>query len=341
MSAKVSYIVAVYNVADYIDQCARSLLEQTLQETEIVFVDDASTDDSVATLRRTLEDYPQKQGQVRIVTHQTNKGTPLTRWDGLQAATGDYVHFIDGDDYVEPQMAELMYGKAVETGADVVVCDFVRYLTEGTFIISLAPNGVIGDGGNVRDDTINREVYPGICFKLVRRSLLTDNPIAWPVSSMADDVVISSSALYYANRIAHVSVPLYHYRLNPHSTTNIHTPQHRANRQRMFVQNNNILFQFLEREGVAEKYAQGIWINKVMAKNDVLPYTNKLKYRLLWLRTYPEVNKMLLFGDKNHKSTYREKIWLLAICLGLFPRLRHRLLSKRLKPARIWVRGEY
>ena len=62
MSIKISYIVAVYNVADYIEHCARSLFEQTLEDIEIIFVDDASKDNSVAIIRRTLEDYPQMQG---------------------------------------------------------------------------------------------------------------------------------------------------------------------------------------------------------------------------------------------------------------------------------------
>ena len=341
VSAKISYIVAVYNVADYIEQCARSLFEQTLEDIEVVFVDDASKDDCVGIIRKTLEDYPQKQGRVKIVVHEENKGTPVTRWDGLREATGEFVNFIDGDDYVEPQMGELMYGKAVVTVADMVVCDAYRYLPEGVKVLSQAPNGIVGNGENVRDDTINRQVSPGACYKLIRRSLFEDNDIVWPVSSMADDVVISDVSVYYARKIAHVPLPLYHYRLNPKSTSNIRTPEHRVKRLSLFVQNNKILFDFLEREGVAEKYAQGIWINKVMAKNEMLPFTNKWKYRRIWLRTYPEVNKMLLCGNKTYKSTYREKIWLTAICLGLFPRFRRRLLSKRFKPAAEWMRGEY
>ena len=341
MSTKISYIVAVYNVADYIEPCARSLFEQTLEDIEIVFVDDASKDNSVAIIRRTLEDYPQKQGRVKIVEHEENKGTSVTRWDGLHEATGEFVNFIDGDDYVEPQMGELMYGKAMETGADVVVCDGLRYRPNEVVLVSLAPQGIKGNGENVRDDTINRKVSPGACYKLIKRSLLLANDIVWPVSSMADDVVISDVALYYATKISHVPVPLYHYRLNPKSTSNVRSPEHRANRQRMFVQNNKILFDFFEKEGVTEKYKEGIWTNKVMAKNEVLPFTNKWKYRRLWLRTYPEVNRMLLFGDKNYKSTYREKFWLAVICLGLFPRMRRRLMSKRFKPERIWIRGEY
>ena len=74
-------------------------------------------------------------------------------------------------------------------------------------------------------------------------------------------------------------------------------------------------------------------------KDEVLSYTNQMRCLRLWLRTYPEVNKVLMFGDKSHKSTYREKLWLFAICMGMYPRFKRRLLSRRFKPDRIWRIG--
>jgi hypothetical protein len=104
----------------------------------------------------------------------------------------------------------------------------------------------------------------------------------------------------------------------------------------LYVLNNKVIFDFLKREGVDKKYAEGILANKVLARNLILPYTKKLKYRKLWLKTYPEVNKLLLLGNKEYRSTYREKLWFLAIGLGLYPKMKHRLLSKRFKPDRMW-----
>jgi len=339
MGIKVSFIVAVYNDSKYIEQCARSLLDQTLEDIEVVFVNDCSPDNSEEIIRRTLEEYPHRKERVKILTHEKNEQIMGTRKDGLFASAGEYVHFIDGDDYVEPQMAELMYGKAVETNADVVVCDIYWYKQNGVRIVTLAPNGIVGNGENVRDDTINRNVMPNNCCKLIRRSLFVDHCIEWPVAAYAEDVVISYQIVYYARRIASVPVPLYHYRLNPNSISNNNSPERSEKKQQMFVQNNNVLFGFLEREGVSEKYADGILSMKVRAKNEVLSYTNQRKSLRLWLRTYPEVNKVLMFGDKSHKSSYREKIWLLAICMGMYPRLKRRLLSKRFKPDKKWQRG--
>ena len=336
MSAKVSYIVAVYNLAAYIEQCARSLFEQTMEDIEIVFVNDASTDDSEAIIRRTLENYPWRVGQVKFVVHSENKGIQETRKDGFNVATGEYINFIDGDDYVEPQMAELMYAKAVETGADLVVCDYVGHSKTGKRVCTQVPKGVMGDGENVRDDMINRRVTGTIWCKMIRRTLFLDNDIVWPVNAGHEDMVVSDMAAYYARVIAHVPVAFYHYVHRSDSLSNLVDPEFVAKKLQLYLNNNRIITDFMKREGVAEKYAEGLLTDKVLARNLMLPYTDKLKYRRLWLHTYPEVNRLLLFGNKVYKSTYREKIWFLVIWLGLYPKLKRRLLSKRFKPDRMW-----
>ena len=306
MKTKVSFIVAVYNVAEYIEQCARSLFEQTMEEIEIVFVNDASTDDSEGIIRRTLEEYPHRKGQVKILAHEKNRGIVETRKDGLFAAMGDYINFIDGDDYVERRMAELMYGKAVETAADIVVCDIFWHERNEMRVVTLAPNGIIGDGENVRDDTLNRRVMPNIWCKLIRRKLFEENCIVWPAAAHIEDMVLSVQAVYYAKRIAHVSEPLYYYRFNPHSITSVNNLENSEKKLQMFVQNNKVIFDFLDNKGLTEKYSQGILINKIGARNHIIHFTSQRKYLKLWLSTYPELNRLLVFGDKNHKSTYRE-----------------------------------
>jgi len=336
MGAKVSFIVAVYNIGGFIERCARSLFEQSLEDIEIVFVNDASTDGSEAIIHRVLEEYPKRKKQVRFVEHHVNQGIRETRKDGFYSATGEYVNFIDGDDYVEPLMAELMYSKAVETGADLVVCDFVRHYLKGSRVCTQVPNGVIEDGENVRDDMINRRVAGTIWCKLIHRTLFLDNDIVWPANESHEDMVLSTVAAFYAHKIAYVPVALYHYVFNPKSISNISDAESVARKIWLYVRNNKVIFDFLKREGVDKKYAEGILANKVLARNLILPYTKKLKYRKLWLKTYPEVNKLLLLGNKEYRSTYREKLWFLAIGLGLYPKMKHRLLSKRFKPDRMW-----
>ena len=112
MKPKVSVVVAIYNVAEYIEQCMRSLFEQTLDSVEYVFVDDCSPDDSMEIVSRVLTEYPQRQGQVNIIRHEQNMGVAVTKNDGIRNATGEYFIVVDPDDYVERDMLEVMYEKA-------------------------------------------------------------------------------------------------------------------------------------------------------------------------------------------------------------------------------------
>ena len=98
-----------------------------MEDIEVVFVNNCSPDDSEEIICQTLEEYPHRKGQVKILTYEKNEQIIPIRKDGLSASSGEYVHFINGDDYVEPRTAELMYGKAVETNENVVVCDIYWY----------------------------------------------------------------------------------------------------------------------------------------------------------------------------------------------------------------------
>lgn len=334
---KVTISVAIYNVAEYIEECVRSLYEQTLDDIEILLVDDCSPDDSVAIALRTLEDYPHRKSQVRVVRHEKNEGIARTKCDALLEARGDYVVVIDGDDFVDVRFAELLYNKAVETGADMTVCDFYRYNNGSTRTGTLLPDGIIGDGENVRDDIINRRVSPFLVCKLFRRAFFDENDFIWPVKNIGEDTVISAEAAYYAKKIAHVAEPLYYYRYNPNSVTKLLDEEHCLKNHDSFRSNVDIYVRFLEREGVSDKYGRGIFINKMRTKNRLLRILDQRKYVKLWLNTYPETNRVCLFGNKYYKSTYREKAWIISIALGLYPRLRKRLRTKRFYPCQEWV----
>ena len=120
----VSVIIPIYRVEAFIERCARSLMEQTLNEVEFIFVDDGSPDGSMEVLERVLKDYPQRIGQVRIIHHEQNKGLPAARNTGLAAATGEYIFHCDSDDYMERDALEAMYGKAKQQDADIVYTDW-------------------------------------------------------------------------------------------------------------------------------------------------------------------------------------------------------------------------
>ena len=121
---KVSVIVPIYKVERFIARCAESLLNQTLQEIEYIFVNDATPDGSMDILKETIARYPSRADSCHIVEHEVNKGLPSARNSGLAVARGEYVFHCDSDDFVEPTMFEDMYKAAIESSADIVRCDW-------------------------------------------------------------------------------------------------------------------------------------------------------------------------------------------------------------------------
>lgn len=121
---KISVIVPVYNVQRYIEQCARSLFEQTLEDIEFIFVNDCSSDNTIFILKNIAKNYPNRN--IQIIHHDINKGVSAARATGLIAATGEYVIHCDSDDWVDIDYYETMYYKAISCDADIVVSDYIE-----------------------------------------------------------------------------------------------------------------------------------------------------------------------------------------------------------------------
>lgn len=336
MNPKVTLAVSVYNVAPYIERCVRSLFEQTFTDIEFLFIDDCTPDNSMDIMRRVLEDYPSRKPQVKVVRHEHNMGTAATKRDCYLQSMGDYVLVIDSDDFIELDTVEKMYQKAQEHDADMVVCDMKKYHQMGYKIISVAPNGVTNCGENVKDDIINRYVTPSLSCKMIMRSLFSANEIVWPSADFTEDYVISVQAAYYAQRIAFVNEPLYHYCFNQESFSRTRTEGNKLKIYNDFMENFNIVLQFIKDKNVEEKYENGIFLNKIRAKSYLLPLFPKRKYRKMWVKTFPEVNHSFLFGDKHRKPSYRERFWMIAMSIGLYPRFKRIIYSKRLRPRPGW-----
>ena len=127
---KISIIIAVYNCEKYIEACVRSLFEQTLNDIEYVFVNDATPDISITVLEKVIEDYPTRKPFIKIINLERNGGVSNARRIGIENATGEYVIHADSDDWVDKDMYERLYRKAKETDADIVGCNFRHEFTD-------------------------------------------------------------------------------------------------------------------------------------------------------------------------------------------------------------------
>jgi len=230
--AKVSIIVPIYNVEKYLAECIESLCSQTLEDIEIILVDDGSPDNSGAI----CDEYAQKDTRIKVI-HKKNAGVSAARNDGLSIATGDYVIFVDSDDYVPVDAYEKMYAKASEEGADVVLADLYQVKGDKEIYAQFFKESFMTDDRQFIDGLIEANFYHTYCpmppesgpafgyggptTKLVNRNLLKNNNIEFDpsVKGIFDDIIYSAYVFAAAQSVAYITEPVYYYRLLETSIT--------------------------------------------------------------------------------------------------------------------------
>ena len=204
---KISVIVAVYNLEQYLDRCIQSVLKQTYTDFELILVNDGSKDSSLDICLK----Y-EKQDDRIIVLDKENGGLSDARNKGLEIATGEYIEFIDGDDFIEENLLELCINKLEETKADIVMFDVYQYYTE-TNTKEIISNPF--DENKIYNLENNHELLTSImnCAwnKLYRRSLFLENAIQYPKGYYYEDLGTTYRLVARANKIAFVNTPLYNY----------------------------------------------------------------------------------------------------------------------------------
>lgn len=209
MIPKVSILVPVYGVEKFIERCAVSLFEQTLEDIEFIFVNDCTQDNSINILISTLERYPNRKSQVRIVNHEFNKGLAGSRNTGIENAIGSFILHVDSDDYLEFNACELLYNEAIKLSADIVICNItLRWENVSKVIKQNIPLK--------KEELLNKMLctglMPGVVNKLFKRSLFVENNIsAIEGINMGEDYITTPRLIYFSNKVAHLDVPLYNY----------------------------------------------------------------------------------------------------------------------------------
>lgn len=216
---KISVIIPVYNVEKYLAQCLDSVINQTYKNLEIICVDDCSTDNS----REILQEYAKKDDRIKLVFNEQNSGPGYTRNNGLNIASGDYIHFIDSDDWLDLDTYEYLINKANKNKAEV----FYFYVRQISNISNQQKkwshyNGEklnticnIGTNPQISDNWI-RYIYN----KLYLKSFLDKNNIRFNDYPCYEDHEFSLKVLLFANSIYYVDKVFYNYRVdNSHSIT--------------------------------------------------------------------------------------------------------------------------
>lgn len=226
-----SIIIPCYNSELYLDRCINSLINQTFatKDLQLIFINDASTDHTLSILLKYETKYPEL---ITVIDSPTNLKQGGARNLGLKYATGTYVGFVDSDDWVEPDMYEQLYNKAVEYQCDIVGCCIYRNLPDGAqtaypiqqdFYYRLS-----------EEDILSHKLVPAVgsynVTRIIRRSLLVDNHISFPEKIYYEDNFFSGILQYYITSGYYINRCLYHYYYRPDSTTSQNNNPHQLDR---------------------------------------------------------------------------------------------------------------
>lgn len=289
---KVSVVIPVYGVQEYIVRCAKSLFSQTLKDMQFIFVDDCTKDKSIDLLERLLLDYPERAAAVKIIHHNYNMGLPYARETGARIAEGEYIAHCDSDDYVELDMYENMYRVAKEGNYDMVVCDAVRESDDG--VVQLT-NPLSDSKWAFFTGLMRKTNQPMVWNKLYKKEL--DKLIVYPKYGMGEDLVTSIQISYYANSIGFSKKSFYHYCWNRQSmSSSSSTEASVLNKFYQVVHNGEQLFSFLEKKGLSKKYSKEIVYSKLLKRNFLLPLIHIPNYYRKWLDSYPEIKGFVVFN---------------------------------------------
>ena len=221
---KISIIVPVYKAEKFLYKCVDSILKQTEQNFELLLVDDGSPDHSGAI----CDAYAQKDSRVRVI-HQENGGVSLARSRGIQEAQGEYLGFVDSDDWIAENMYEQMLSEAERSHSDIVMCDALTVYDNGTTQIDTMlrlPETCNLDPQDLYPDLLLE--FAGAVWRCIyKRSLIIENQVAFPEGlKFSEDRIFNIYAMAYAKNIRYIKMPLYMRFVNMESCVNRYHHDH-------------------------------------------------------------------------------------------------------------------
>lgn len=222
---KVSVIVPVYNAEKYLQECVDSILSQTLTNLEVVLVDDGSADSSPVI----CDGYAERDNRVKAI-HQRNSGAAAARNQGMNVARGEYIAFVDSDDWIDADMYKRMVDTAEANDCDLVICDCLKESDSGSQLYTHDLPAGFYDRERMYSvyfpqllmpDTMEYPVTISNCLLLIRRELVIKNQITYPERMrFSEDLLFGSEVGYFAQSMTYLKgYAPYHYRQNPDSVT--------------------------------------------------------------------------------------------------------------------------
>ena len=232
----------------------------------------------------------------------------------MKYATGEFVIHCDSDDWIEPEMLELMYSKAIETHADMVVCDF-RHTNGETILASYKGGGDTNKESYIRELVIRKYSW-ALWNKLVRREKCYNDSIVYAKGNMGEDLALTMQLLLNSEIIAFVPIVLYNYFYNENSISNARSDERMINNIIINKENALIAFDALYAHGLDKRMKAEIVCNKWLIKKMIWNIRNAKDRANLWHTTFNEIDKRILL---NRYIEIIDKIKFVLACLNLYP----------------------
>ena len=310
MNPKVSILVPMFNVSKYIERSARSIFEQTFDDIEFIFVDDSSTDNSIEKLKKVIDEYPSRRNNIKIIRNSQNKGIATSRNIAIDLAIGDYIAFVDSDDYVEKEMVAELYEFALNNNADIVVFDSIFEYGDKKEYISdeLSLNNV----ENI-ELVLSQKISHSIWNKFSKSKLFKMEECRAPNGlNFGEDFHISVRLFYFAENIHKLNKCYYHYNcLNEGSITKKVTEMHFENAIRFW----NLVEEFLKVKNIFERCQPSMDIPKAQRKLRLVLDTTDSKLRKKYAEIFQqeELRCLTIFtrGERFFLWLLRKKLYFL------------------------------
>lgn len=263
MNPLVSIGVAVYNVEFYIERCARSLFAQTYDNIEYVFVDDCSPDCSTDILRATLKDYPSRVNSVKIIRQTVNAGLAAVRNKAVSMMSGEFIMWVDSDDFVELDIVEKLVSTQLQNDADIVTCNAIIHLPKGKTRFMISPTYATSKEMTLQ--LLRKRVPVSVWARLIRLSLYIENRIqSLDGINNAEDYQIMPRLSFFAIKVCSIDDVLYHYNC---TNINSYTASYSSKLAEQVMISVNLLEHFFQDKGSDYVDALGYSKAEILARD--------------------------------------------------------------------------
>ncbi|MDR0865204.1 MAG: glycosyltransferase [Candidatus Symbiothrix sp.] len=222
---KVSIIIPVYNVSQFIERCLYSAFNQTYSGIEYILVDDATPDNSMEIVEKILHNHP-RQEAVKIVRHSENKGLSAARNTGVKASSGEYIFFLDSDDELASDCIETLVSAIGDQDIDFVIGEItVIGNKRKAYPLLLLENGIYQGNDFILDSFLTKKWYEMACNKLVKRSIFSEKKAWFAEGIVHEDTLWSFQLALAAQSMAVTHTPTYIYHIQTNSITQKKSPR--------------------------------------------------------------------------------------------------------------------